>query len=157
VSRLIVRQYNSIVQLKNSEVNKLFRLNAQSASTRMEEMTKSMHDIAKNTERDTSSMHVVTFLTLIFLPGTFLGVRPLLPPLHRVPLAHLTRAQTFFSTPIFDGKVPGMSAETWEFNKALFILFIKICVPLMCVVMGLWGLYMCIKARTRRRRAVSMC
>ncbi|KAI9150718.1 Notoamide biosynthesis cluster protein M' [Paramyrothecium foliicola] len=141
--------YDSIVQFQSAEFSKLFTLDAygsskrmENSTERMESMTKSMYEIAKNTERDTSSMHVVTFLTLVFLPGTFLG--------------------TFFSTPIFDGQESSAgNARAWAFNHDLFYLFLEICIPLMCVVMGLWGLYMrWTKARRQRRQlaqAVSKC
>lgn len=33
-----------------------------------------MEDIAFKTKRETSSMHIITFVTLIFLPGTFMAV-----------------------------------------------------------------------------------
>jgi len=41
----------------------------------MEEWTERMHDIAAETEHETISMHGITVLTLIFLPGTFVSVR----------------------------------------------------------------------------------
>jgi hypothetical protein len=57
-----------ILQADNREFAKLY-------SMRSETVTESMYDIAKTTERDTSSMHVITLFTLLFLPGTFLAVR----------------------------------------------------------------------------------
>ena len=35
----------------------------------------SMEEIAAKTERDTGSMHGITVLTFVFLPGTFVSVR----------------------------------------------------------------------------------
>ena len=47
---------------------------AHESARTMEAWTERTHDIAEKTERQTVSMHVITFLTLIFLPGTFVSV-----------------------------------------------------------------------------------
>ncbi|KAF3025893.1 hypothetical protein E8E14_014848 [Neopestalotiopsis sp. 37M] len=60
--------YDMILQADNREFAKLY-------SFRAETVTERMYDIAKTTERDTSSMHVITLFTLLFLPGTFVAVR----------------------------------------------------------------------------------
>ncbi|EMR68183.1 hypothetical protein UCREL1_4801 [Eutypa lata UCREL1] len=72
--------YDMLLQAQKTEIEKLFAMNSHDSSQRMElsskrmeNVTASMHDIAKTTERDTSSMHIITLFTLIFLPGTFLG------------------------------------------------------------------------------------
>ena len=45
----------------------------------MEGMTARMEKIAEQTQKETVSMRVITVITLIFLPGTFVSVRmPLL-------------------------------------------------------------------------------
>lgn len=113
----------------------------------MELVTREMQEIARNTEKDTASMHVITFLALIFLPGTFLGVR-----LYYYYYQHsrhsksqspsyLTASQSFFSTPIFEGQTPEGSENPsrWSFNGELFGLFARICLPMMVVVLVLWG------------------
>lgn len=38
-------------------------------------MTVDMHTVAEKTQRETASMHIITLVTLVFLPGTFLAVR----------------------------------------------------------------------------------
>ena len=35
-----------------------------------------MESIARKTQRETVSMHTITVVTLVFLPATFLAVRP---------------------------------------------------------------------------------
>ena len=45
------------------------------SSKAMEELTFKMHDIAADTEKETMSMHVITFITMVFLPPTFVSVR----------------------------------------------------------------------------------
>jgi hypothetical protein len=119
----------------------------------MESMTKNMHEIAHNTERDTASMHVMTFFALVFLPGTFLGVRYFYSHQSKLPAresmqASLTNQQSFFSTPIFEGKAPDGSSS-WTFNREIFALFAKICFPMMFVTLLLWGLWT-LQAKHRR-------
>ncbi|KAH7308563.1 hypothetical protein B0I35DRAFT_98482 [Stachybotrys elegans] len=99
------------------------------STARMEKMTGTMQKIARLTERDTASMHVITFFALVFLPGTFLG--------------------SFFSTPIFEGVTSSLGGG-WTFNRQLFILFSEICFPLMIIMLMSWWLYMLITRRQRR-------
>ncbi|KAK8124372.1 uncharacterized protein PG998_000131 [Apiospora kogelbergensis] len=120
--------YYHFLDLQRTELDKLFAMNQhntsenmQSSSIRMEEVTKNMHMIAERTERDTSSMHFITFLTLVFLPGTFLGA--------------------LFSTPIFAGDPPEDGSSTWVLNKDLLLLFGEICLPMMVIFIGLWFAY----------------
>lgn len=47
---------------------------ARSAET-LEKWTADMHQIAAETKHEAVSMHGITVLTLIFLPGTFVSVR----------------------------------------------------------------------------------
>ncbi|KAK6843884.1 hypothetical protein PG987_004744 [Apiospora arundinis] len=119
--------YTRILDSQRTEMDKLFAMNQHDSSKRMqtssnvmEEMTKSMHTIAEKTERDTSSMHFITFLTLLFLPGTFLG--------------------SLFSTPIF-GEAEKGSDRPWILNEALLSLFLQICLPMMAFFVVFWLLY----------------
>ncbi|ROW17225.1 hypothetical protein VPNG_01207 [Cytospora leucostoma] len=66
-------QYDSILQSYNMEINKLFALSNHKTSKRMEGSSKRMEIVAQQTARDSASMHVITFLTMVFLPGTFVG------------------------------------------------------------------------------------
>lgn len=47
---------------------------AEDSTKTMEKWTVKMYEIAAKTERETNSMHGITVLTLIFLPGTFVSV-----------------------------------------------------------------------------------
>ncbi|CRK47547.1 hypothetical protein BN1723_007604 [Verticillium longisporum] len=68
-------RYEVIAQYRTSLINKAYANSAYRSALRAEKVTAAMHDIAKRTERDTASMHIITLFTLVFLPGTFLGVR----------------------------------------------------------------------------------
>ncbi|KAK8139417.1 hypothetical protein PG984_002797 [Apiospora sp. TS-2023a] len=148
--------YTRILDSKTTDMEKLFTLDQHDSSKRMEmssntmeEITKRMHTIAERTERDTSSMHFITFLTLVFLPGTFLGVRfsELSSSLYHShdealidPYNALTLNQSLFSTPIFGDAIEG-SGKSWTLNTELLFLFLKICLPMMGVILGFWVLY----------------
>lgn len=47
---------------------------AQLSANEMETTTKAMHEIARDTKRETVSMRIITLVTLFFLPGTFISV-----------------------------------------------------------------------------------
>lgn len=120
----------------------------------MELVTKDMQEIARNTEMDTASMHVITFFAMVFLPGTFLGVRYFcrLSPVYESLPSYLTDSQSFFSTPIFEGQAPDGSSR-WSFNGELFILFAKICFPMMIATLLLWRWWTYrVKRRSRQKR-----
>jgi methyl-accepting chemotaxis protein len=56
---------------------------AQVSANNMEKMTSHMQRIAEKTEQETVSMRIVTYLTLFFLPGTFVSVSNWLSALGR--------------------------------------------------------------------------
>ncbi|VUC30683.1 unnamed protein product [Clonostachys rosea] len=158
IDALIEVAADAQVLLKSAETNNLFAMDSLSASVRMEastqrmeEMTRSMNKIAESTEKDTGSMHFMTFFALIFLPGTFLGVRLLLSFVRESSSsAFLTNnTQSFFSTPIFGDSKEG-SPQSWIFHKDLFVVFIVICLIMMIITLGLWGLYL--RAQKMRRK-----
>jgi hypothetical protein len=57
---------------KNTQV--LQHLQSQ-ATGKMETLTKSMHNIGNMAQKDANAMRVITIVTLIFLPATFVSVR----------------------------------------------------------------------------------
>ncbi|KAF7534429.1 hypothetical protein G7054_g6228 [Neopestalotiopsis clavispora] len=125
--------YGLILESRSLEREKLVTIHSyestermENSSKRVERVTNAMHKIALDTEKDTSSMHIITFFTLIFLPGTFLA--------------------TFFSTPIF-----GDGSKT-AFDNRLFLIFLEICLPLMVITLAAWMIYTRYK-KTRRRRS----
>lgn len=141
-------QYNSILQSYNTEVSRVFALSGHETSQRMEDsakkmeaVTDSMYDIARQTARDSASMHVITFFTLVFLPGTFLGVRLMMASYLNSPAGSLTSDQTFFSTPILSTP-DAANPQSWNTNNGLLSLFFEICIPMMFVTVIAWYLYL---------------
>lgn len=106
------------------------------STVRMEQMTKSMKKIAAKTEKETASMHIITLVTLVFLPGTFVAVRFGLPILCKF-FADLTSDQTFFGSGLFqwDQNNP-LEFPAWK--PEFFALFAKICFPLMGGTILIW-------------------
>jgi hypothetical protein len=111
-------------------------LDMHQSTIEMERMTKSMHKVAEKTERETASMHIITFATLIFLPGTFIAVR-VCTPLRKLGNP-LTLQQTFFGSGLFqwDQNNPG-AMPVWK--PEFFNLFAKICFPFMGGILLIWG------------------
>ncbi len=74
-------QFESLSQHTSIQTSKAFQLVAHTSSNQMMQWTLKMHEIAVKTKQETLSMHVITVFTLIFLPGTFIAVSPLLSSL----------------------------------------------------------------------------
>ncbi|KAK4213744.1 hypothetical protein QBC37DRAFT_168747 [Rhypophila decipiens] len=67
--------FQGILQYGNMRVGEYYARSAETSAETMEKWTVAMHQIAAETEHETVSMHGITVLTLIFLPGTFVSVR----------------------------------------------------------------------------------
>lgn len=134
------------------ELNKLFAVNALQSGQRveamtqdmhkstieMESMTKSMKQVAEKTEKQTTSMHIITLVTLFFLPGTFVAVRFVLPHLWTT-LQFLTNRQTFFSSGTYQwdqNDAEGSKMPYWK--PEYFATFAKICFPMTGGIFFLW-------------------
>lgn len=127
--------YDAIIQFRNMEINQLLAANARESSERIEAMTSEMHastlqmeqstlqmeNIASKTEKETSSMHIITLVTLIFLPGTFVA--------------------TFLGSGLFQWPETGGGeavADMPVWRPEYFVLFAKICFPLMGGTILVW-------------------
>ena len=58
---------HGILQMQRTKAN-------QASTENMQSMTEEMHQIALKTKKETISMRIITFVTLCFLPGTFISV-----------------------------------------------------------------------------------
>ncbi|KPM37127.1 hypothetical protein AK830_g9447 [Neonectria ditissima] len=110
--------YDTILQQRGIQVTKLYAEVAQRSTHNMELSTQNMETIAHQTKRETSSMHIITFVTLIFLPGTFIAA--------------------FFQSGIIKWADVTLGSERWLLNKHAFGLFAAICFPLMLVTVAAW-------------------
>ncbi|TLD26949.1 hypothetical protein PspLS_04620 [Pyricularia sp. CBS 133598] len=106
-------QCESIMQFRNTGINQLFLIAAHQTAAEMRK-------IADDTERQTTSMHIITWVTLVFLPGTFVS--------------------TLFGSGLYqwDDNDPEMQLPRWK--PEYFRLFAKICFPLMGVTIIGWFL-----------------
>lgn len=57
------------------KASEFFAIRAQQSAVSMELMTKDMSAMALATQKDTASMRIITIVTMLFLPGTFVAVR----------------------------------------------------------------------------------
>lgn len=126
------------------------------SSIEMEAMTKSMKKVAEKTAIQTSSMHLITLVTLFFLPATFVAVRSFrLPSFSFSELTeYLTSVQTFFSSGAFqwDQEHPdGQSMPFWK--PQFFTLFAAICFPMTGLIILVWWALYWRNNRMRRQNA----
>ncbi|KAK3047554.1 hypothetical protein LTR09_011059 [Extremus antarcticus] len=68
----------STVQHRSTLMNYMLAEKAQESTDNMAKMTHEMQNIAQSTKTETVSMRIVTFVTLVYLPGTFISVSVLM-------------------------------------------------------------------------------
>lgn len=140
--------YYGVLQYENNEVGKVYAHYAKMSTDRME-------DIARKTEQETVSMHVITIFTLLFLPGTFIAVRFGLPLLQYITTAALTLWQTFFSSGVFEWDEDGKLGKDWKMRGGGMKLFMAISIPLMLIVLSVWFFVYWLVRRSRQNRQES--
>ncbi|KAG5769989.1 hypothetical protein H9Q72_002984 [Fusarium xylarioides] len=117
--------YNTILQYKTIQINKIY---AESAHL----STRNMENIASKTKQETSSMHIITFVTLIFLPGTFMA--------------------SFFQSGILEW--PQVNAKApWRLNKEIFSLFFGLSATITIVTIVVWMIILFMLRRPHSERA----
>ncbi|CAM1509883.1 Fc.00g002180.m01.CDS01 [Cosmosporella sp. VM-42] len=118
--------FDGILQYRSVQVSGIFTQSSQMQSEKMER-------IAYKTEKETISMHIITSVTLAFLPGTFVAA--------------------FFQSGLIGWKEGAAGIkEAVIFNLTGFGLFAAICFPLMLLTFILWGfLFRYLTRRARRR------
>lgn len=140
-------KFNGILQYKNMRTGEYF---AQSAKV----STEKMEQLSVKTKQETVSIHVITILTLFFLPGTFVAVRYGLSCLSRMVLWALTRCQTFFSSGIInfdDDEITNIG--DWVTKWSALKLFGLICGPLMCITLSAWAMAYYFAHRQHRKNS----
>ncbi|KAF5628941.1 serine threonine kinase [Fusarium sp. NRRL 52700] len=118
--------FDGILQYRSVQVSHVFTESSHIQSEKMER-------IAHKTEQETISMHVVTFVTLAFLPGTFVAA--------------------FFQSGLVEvNKASDDVRGSVVFYTGAFKLFSVICLPLMFITFALWFMLYKILARRAQRR-----
>ncbi|CCT63240.1 uncharacterized protein FFUJ_00134 [Fusarium fujikuroi IMI 58289] len=115
-----------ILQYRSVQVSHIFTESSHSQSAKMER-------IAYKTEQETISMHVITCVTLAFLPGTFVAA--------------------FFQSGLIDVNQAASDVQgAVSFHPGAFKLFAAICFPLMFLTFVLWVvLFKFLASRARKR------
>lgn len=120
----------------------------------MEIMTEEMHEMAKTTELQTVSMHIITAVALFFLPVTFVAVRARCLyaasdtsatsfgwDSNSADTLILTEQQSFFDSNILDfSRAEKRKLGQWTLNMGAFSLFFYVSIPIMFFTIMCWGL-----------------
>ncbi|KAF4974444.1 hypothetical protein FZEAL_8644 [Fusarium zealandicum] len=108
--------YDGILQYRSFQINKIYAESAQMSARKMEV-------IANRTKQETTSMHIITFVTLIFLPGTFIA--------------------SFFQSGILEWP-PLEPKDQWKLNSKVFGLFMGISLTMTAIIICIYmvALYM---------------
>ncbi|KAF5561837.1 serine threonine kinase [Fusarium phyllophilum] len=121
-----LNQFDGILQYRSVQVSRIFTESSHTQSEKMER-------IAYKTEKETISMHVITCVTLAFLPGTFVAA------FFQSGLVEINRAATDIRAAV-------------TFHPGAFKLFAAICFPLMCLTFILWmSLFKFLSGRALKR------
>ena len=127
------------------QISKIYAQSAHESSRKME-------TIARKTEQETLSMHIITFVTLIFLPGTFIAVRSLRSPLVSKVGILTSNTQTFFQSGIIAWNDAGVKGASWLFREDAFALFAEISFGITAVTITIWLLVVrCLRRRSQER------
>ncbi|ETS74007.1 hypothetical protein PFICI_13873 [Pestalotiopsis fici W106-1] len=127
-------QYDGVSQYRNVQISTIYAQSAQASAKRMEE-------IAGITEKETASMHIITLVTLVFLPGTFIAVRLAMlavPSLSRSVEYLTTSSQSFLQSGVFQWKDQESLENAWQFRLPVFEMFIAICLVMMFLSFVVW-------------------
>lgn len=136
-------QYDGVSQYRSVQISKIYAQSAQASAQRMEK-------IAGITEKETASMHIITFVTLVFLPGTFIAVRLAMPSLSRSVKYLTTSSQSFLQSGVFQWKDEDSLEKAWLFRGPVFEMFITICLVMMFLTFVVWFLvFRCLRGRSQ--------
>lgn len=126
---------------------------AQVSADNMEKMTEQMRRIAVKTEQETVSMKVVTYVTLFFLPGTFVSVSSCLSQVNTDgATADLFSLQTLMSTDIIKYSLDNNGTFTRQFSVGCLAIYLYVTLPMMAVTFFASWLFRVSENRTFQRR-----
>lgn len=113
-----------------------------------------MEGLTAKAKHEAVSIHAITMLTLLFLPGTFVAVRNGLSFVYTTLAWILTGFQTFFSSGIIDfeyGEEQDRLGD-WKIRWGALRLFGVVVGPLTGLVLTAWAITYFVSSRSRRRR-----
>lgn len=120
------------------------------STMKMEKVTDGMHQIAKRTQQETVSMRIITLITLIFLPGTFVSVSYLYGLVYVSLL--LTWGQTIMSTDIVTWDTNSFNQQERTVFTGAVNFFLMLTLPLIFATFTAWaGFYWSEKRKERKR------
>jgi hypothetical protein len=119
-----------------------------SATEEMERLTESMHKIGMNAQKEAIAMRIITVVTLIFLPATFVSVSVLIYKGRRF----VNDLQTFFSTDIIKYQnqqdsssnsttTPSTAPYMGSFSPIALNRWLQVSLPLSALTLGLGFLF----------------
>ncbi|KAF7187457.1 Mitogen-activated protein kinase kinase 2 [Pseudocercospora fuligena] len=108
-----------ILQYRSMQLSRDLAIKTHYSTINMENMTTQMHDIAKKTLVETVSMRIITVVTLLFLPGTFIS--------------------TLMSTPIVAFKDGAVGFSGQNIGSGALKLYLIVSLPLMSITLLAWG------------------
>lgn len=144
-------KFNGILQYHNQRIGESYAQLAKASTDKMERLT-------LKTKHETVSIHVITILTLFFLPATFIAVRTGLSSLldfFRLCQTgfslFLTGCQTFFGSGVIEFEKEESTGQLgyWTVRWGALKLFGLVCAPLTCFVLSAWAVTY---YRSRRRQ-----
>jgi hypothetical protein len=101
------------------------------ATRKMERLTEDMQKLSENGQREAVIMRIITFITLVYLPATFVSVR-----LRLVSPRHVTdNVKTFFSTDIVKYQNVGAEAQD-SFSLIALYRWLQVTLPLTALTIG---------------------
>ena len=99
-------------------------------------------------------MRIITIVTLVYLPATFVSVSSVyLPTVHRITRAHSLSMQTFFSTDVVKFQKQGVGVgENGSFSPTAMKRWLQVTLPLTVVTLFLaWVTYRIAETRKQIR------
>ena len=157
-------QLHGILEYRNLQASKLLGAKSQQSAGNMEIITaetlrstgkmeiisREMHEIAQKTKQETVSMRIITFVTLCFLPGTFISVSCSHLPLD---VTYNEWSQTLMSTDVVGSQTTSNGTMKNFVQPKVLAAYFAISLPLTLVTLLIWyGAYRWESRREQQRR-----
>ncbi|OCK89415.1 uncharacterized protein K441DRAFT_644795 [Cenococcum geophilum 1.58] len=131
-SRMQIARAKLLVQIIDDRKNLILQHLQSQATESMEDLTRKMHNIGIMAQKEAVAMRIITVVTLIFLPATFVS--------------------TFFSTDVV--KYQNQNSRTGSFSKIAMVRWLEVALPLTVVTLSV-GYIWFIRADKNRKHEIS--